>query len=59
MIYLCEAVSEGVRSFGSTLCTLHGIRAEVSGSIPLSYAGGEVLEYQVPPHGITAAPLGI
>ena len=22
LIYLCEAVSEGVRSFGSTLCTL-------------------------------------
>ena len=35
------------------------LRAKVSGSIPLNYAGGGVLEYWVPPHGITAAPLGI
>ena len=32
----------------------HGIIVEVSGSIPLSYVGGKVLEYQVPPHGRAA-----
>ena len=37
----------------------HGIRAKVSGSIPLSYARGGVLEYRVHPHGITATPVGI
>ena len=41
-------------------CVLeHGIRAEVLGSILPSYAEGEVLEYWVPPHGITAAPINL
>ena len=48
-----------LKVFGILGVPEHGVKEKVSGSIPLSYAGGGVLEYRVPPHGITEAPLGI